>query len=109
MFKVTIRELLLLTLVVGMGLGWGLDRSREFKRVKRQLEFWRNTAISFQAFMELDGNKVQVHQPRCISVTRKDGITIWQTGSTGRESAGFKATEAWPSSDELGGRDWNAN
>jgi hypothetical protein len=35
MFRFTIRELILLTLIVAMGLGWGVDRSRLARDLNR--------------------------------------------------------------------------
>ena len=39
MFRFTIRELLLLTLVVGMGVGWWVERNRLIEQLKVEQEF----------------------------------------------------------------------
>jgi hypothetical protein len=38
MFRFTIRELVLLTLIVGLGLGWGLERLEQ-TRLRARLDF----------------------------------------------------------------------
>jgi hypothetical protein len=46
MFRFTIREMVLLTMVVGMGVGWWLDRSTQARAVKEA----RNDAIAIAEF-----------------------------------------------------------
>ena len=65
MFKFTIRELLLLTVIVGLGFGWWIDRSglaTEAKIAKAQLvpykvsaDRWRKIALEFAHLMRDDG------------------------------------------------------
>jgi len=63
MFRFTIRELVLLTLVVAMGVGWWIDRRQlavpaadyrrlkadELQRVARSAEFFKELRASFKA------------------------------------------------------------
>ena len=43
MFKFTIRELLLLTVIVAMGVGWWIDRSQAASRE----QYWRTAAVMY--------------------------------------------------------------
>ena len=97
--------MLLATLVVGLAIGWMLDRTQAVRaRQKLETNFWKNLAISLQGNLEAEGYVVDVGPQVGISVTHPDGTMRYETGPTGRESAGFDPTEEWPRADILGGR-----
>jgi len=75
MFRFTIRELVLLTLVVALGVGWWLDRSRlavpyaDYQQLKKQDEMTRSRRIEFfnalrgiypQDFQKQKANRVPI-------------------------------------------------
>ena len=49
MFRFTIRELVLVTVIVAMGAGWWVDRSRVHARLARELE-WRAALVPVDVF-----------------------------------------------------------
>ena len=57
MFKFTIRELLLLTLIVGLGLGWAL-RERHWRAEVDRARQWRTRAGALEVALRMDGWKV---------------------------------------------------
>ena len=84
MFRFSIREILLCTLVVAVSLGWWLDRTRRWTAEKRESQFWENLADTFQSFIELEGHTVEVGEEKFISVKYKDKDLMWSsTGHTG--------------------------
>ena len=56
MFRFTIRELLLLTLIAALALGWWMDH----RRMKRQGYIHRSHAAYFRELLERDGYKVTI-------------------------------------------------
>jgi len=102
MLRFTIRELVLITLIVAILLGWWVDRSIRFSAIEREKHFWKWTAIKLQGLLEEDGYEVEVTD-RAIQIEAK-GVIRGTMGETGREAAGFRSGERWPTSEELSGR-----
>lgn len=102
MYRVSLRELILVTTIVALIVGWCIDRSQRFSVLQRERHFWRWTAIEFQSFLEQDGWKVEV-TPRTIELKGKDS-TRFTLGDNDREASGLSKDEAWPSADEWSGR-----
>jgi hypothetical protein len=105
MFRFTIRELVLLTLVVAMGVGWCVDRTRHFYSAEYKAAFWKNIALAFQSRLESDGYRIWVGHERTISITDPAGTIHFQSGATGREILGLDALAPWPTADELYARE----
>jgi hypothetical protein len=105
MFRFTMRELVLVTLIVAMGLGWWLDRKNLVRVSKFKAQFWARCAIAFQGQLERDGYAVDVGHERGITITTPTGQQTYQTGETGRSVLNIDPSEAWPKADVLYGRD----
>ena len=103
--RFTIRELILVTVIVAMGLAWFLDRTSRFYTAEYKTEFWKHCAVAFQGQLEQDGYKVEVGHERGITITDPTGKRFYQTGGTGRAILGLDPTAAWPTADELSGRE----
>ena len=75
MFRFTIRELLLLTVIVALGVGWWL-RERQFKsEVAKALE-WRTRAGALERILKEAGWDVEWKlQAKTVAVTRTTGRT----------------------------------
>lgn len=66
MFRFTIRELVLLTLAVGLVVGWSLDHLRTAAREQH----WRDSAYEFAAKLSAaTGKSVAIYEP--------DGTESW--------------------------------
>lgn len=102
--RFTIRDLVFATFVIGLAIGWAMDRTRCVQASNNEMNFWKNLAISLQGNLEAEGYVVDVGPQVGISVTHPDGMISYETGPTGRESAGFDPTEKWPRADILIGR-----
>jgi len=105
MFRFTTRELMLVTLIVAMGLGWWLDRNNLVRVSKFKAEFWKRCAIAFQDQLERDGYAVDVGHQRGIAITNQNGQQVLRTGETGRNVLNIDPSEAWPKAGVLGWRD----
>jgi hypothetical protein len=104
MFRFTMRELMLVTLIVAMGLGWWLDRNNLVRVSKFKAQFWERCAIAFQDRLERDGYAVDVGHERGITIVSPSGQGTYQTGETGRSVLNIDPSEAWPKADVLVGR-----
>ena len=70
MFRFSMRELLLVILVIGLGLGWGLDHAR----LSSQAATWRHCAGALeQAFRELRWTVSWTEDRNEVEVQRTDG------------------------------------
>ena len=105
MFRFTMRELVLVTLIVAMGLGWWLDRNNLVRVSKFKAQFWERCAIAFQGQLERDGYAVDVGHERGITITTSTEQETYQTGETGRSVLNIDPSEAWPKADALWGWD----
>src|SRR5688572_16646781 len=77
MSRFTIRELMLLTVLVAMGLAWFLDRRGRFHVAEGKAAFWKNCAVALQGQLEQDGYKVEVGQERGITITDPAGKSFY--------------------------------
>ena len=57
MFKFTIRELLLLTLIVALTLGWVVDHFSDWRS-----RFWRTAATDLAETLKKEGYTVEFHE-----------------------------------------------
>src|SRR6476661_7623530 len=105
MFRFTMRELMLVTLIMAMGLGWWLDRNNLVRVSEFKAQFWKRCAIAFQGQLERDGYAVDVGHERGITITAPTGQETYQTGETGRNVLNIDPLEAWPKADVLDDRD----
>ncbi len=105
MFRFTIRELVLVTLIVATGLGWWLDRKNLVRVREFKAQFWKRCAIAFQGQLERDGYAVDVGHERGIAITTPTGWQTLRTGETGRSVLKIDPSEAWPKADVLDSRD----
>jgi hypothetical protein len=105
MFRFTIREVVLLTVIVAMGLGWCLDRTGRYYFAESKAAFWKRCAVAFQGQLERDGYKVHVGHERGINIVDPAGMGTYQTGETGRGILGLDPSAAWPTADELDARE----
>ena len=120
MFRFSIRELLLLTLVVGLGFGWWIDRSQRRTEL-HQAQAWRTRAgaleeflkgLDWQVYWDFKGKNVLVdwQPPKTIGLDRYrhgrcnlDTDSIEPSGDRpnrlvpppASSSAGAKATDGW--------------
>src|SRR5678815_5223413 len=70
MFRFSIRELMLITLVVGLGFGWGLDHARLLSRIAN----WRHcTGALEHAFVKLDYEVSWTEDRSEVKVSKTDG------------------------------------
>ncbi len=53
MFRFTIRELILLTMIIALGLGWAVDR----RKLARDLYHWQCYGSQWKAQLIFSGNK----------------------------------------------------
>ena len=67
MFKFTIRELLWLTVVVALGLGWAIR--------ERQIDHWQKKTEALELAVEADGITVDWGE-KAVVVRSKNGLTI---------------------------------
>ena len=105
MFRFTTRELMLVTLIVAMGLGWWLDRNNLVRVSQFKAQFWKRCAVAFQGQLERDGYVVDVGHERGIAITAPTGWQTYETGETGRNVLNIDPSEAWPKAGVLGWRD----
>jgi hypothetical protein len=52
MFRFTIRELVLLTIIVAMGVGWWLDRAERDEAVNGEARKWKKAALEYSALLD---------------------------------------------------------
>jgi hypothetical protein len=105
MFRFTIRELLLVTLVVAMGLGWWLDRNHLVRVIMFKAQFWKRCAAAFQGQLERDGYGVDVGHERGTAITTPSGWQTLQTADTGRSVLNIGPLEALSKAAMLDDRD----
>jgi len=105
MFRFTMRELMLVTLIVAMGLGWWLDRNNLVRVSLFKAQFWKRCAVAFQGQLERDGYVVDVGHERGIAITAPTGWQTYETGETGRNVLNIDPSEAWPKAGVLAWRD----
>ena len=77
MFRFTIRELVLLTLVVGMGVGWCVDHSFAERRAATRERQWRAHALDF-------GERLAVASRENFAITMPDGKRFNFIGDQGK-------------------------
>lgn len=72
MFRFSIRELLLITLVAGIGLGWWADR-KTFENWKARTKALEHVLLEdgWNIEWHLDQKNKQVGKPDCVIVTKK--------------------------------------
>jgi hypothetical protein len=64
MAQFTMRDLFLLIVIVGIGLGWGLDRTKYARWAAKREREWRRCVIELgQSVVEARGNTVQITTP----------------------------------------------
>jgi hypothetical protein len=95
MFRFTIRELVLLTLVVGLVVAWRLDHTRQTKRLASaeldaRHDRWA-TQVMMQAMREDSGS-----EQRVAEMTSPTLITVHWRSSSGRGSTTVPYPKAYP-------------
>jgi hypothetical protein len=71
MFRFTIRDVLWLTVVVGLGLGWLIDHQRQGRlNYEQDMQKWRSRAEEMRRFLESTGEVVRWNHS-------KDGVGIY--------------------------------
>lgn len=78
MFRFSIRELMLATLVAGLGLGWCLDRHED----RQAMNQWKKRATAFQHVLVEDGWTIE-WQPQ------EEGVIITRPGNNIGEDHGY--------------------
>jgi hypothetical protein len=78
MFRFSIRELMLVTLVVGLVAGWLLDRHED----RREMNLWKQRATAFQHVLVEDGWKIEWRP-------QKDAVIITKPGNKIGEDHGY--------------------
>jgi len=69
MFRFSIRELMLVTLVVGLIAGWCLDRHED----RREMNVWKKRAKAFQHVLDKDGWKIEWQPQEGAVIVTKPG------------------------------------
>jgi hypothetical protein len=78
MFRFSIRELMLVTLVVGLVAGWWLDRHED----RQQMILWKKRATAFEHVLVEDGWKIDFRP-------QEDGVIITKPGNEIGEDHGY--------------------
>jgi hypothetical protein len=68
MFRFTIRELLLFTLVVALAVGWWIDRSR-LRSMQQERDSWRRRAEAVRSIAEEDDYRI---------LLEADGVRVYR-------------------------------
>jgi len=76
MFQFTIRELVLVTVIVAVAIGWLLDR-RQLTTLRKDRDSWKGCVYALVGELNMQGVKAKVHDDHSVRISGYSGDGDW--------------------------------